>query len=561
MDNSAQYSRFQLDPTIFSSKDTLFQNNNISIERAVESKSNKYFIIHTIPFNGFDTHSLLEFVESFLKNPINKYLLPFFGIISMPECIKIVYEDPGVTIIDIQKLSDEQKMEVLKSISKAVAYLHSKKISHLRIKPTSIFINPIDNSIYLGCISPAPIIDLDDEDKRLPFYRQPFETRDSYMFGLLIFELFLKDKNTQKDLLKQFWRFEAFPSDKPIFQLANKCLGFDYLKRPTFNEILSFFNEEKIEPADVSNSYQMLKEASSQINNILFLLIRAFVFATEKNYQKAIDIYKSEVLNNNAQAINNIAVLISKSKTPDSLSEAANLFHRAADIGFSTSQRNYAYALRNGIGIAKNKEGELNYLLKSAEQGYVDSLFGLYSYYFENEDPKAIKYLRKAAFKTYPIALHMYGFSIENGVGYPNDVSINFFYVGMENHYPYCMNNYATRIKDIEMSNKLWKEAAELGLKQAQYNYAVSLMIGRGGVEIDKEKAAFWMKKSSDQKYGPSMFDYALMLREGIGVSKDEETAEELCIEAGNIKLHTEIVLKSRTKIYKSIREKMNHQT
>ncbi len=78
---------------------------------------------------------------------------------------------------------------------------------------------------------------------------------------------------------------------------------------------------------------------------------------------------------------------------------------------------------------------------------------------------------------------------------------------------------------------------------------------------MDKEKAAFWMKKSSDQKYGPSMFDYALMLREGIGVSKDEKTAEELCIEAGNIKLHTEIVLKSRTKIYQSIREKMNHQT
>ena len=113
MDISAKYSRLQLDPNRFSSKDLLFKNNNISIERAVDSESNKSFIIHTLPYNGFDTNSLLEFAKVFIKNPTNKYLLPLFGLISMPTCMKVVYDDPGVSIININQLTNEQKMDVL----------------------------------------------------------------------------------------------------------------------------------------------------------------------------------------------------------------------------------------------------------------------------------------------------------------------------------------------------------------------------------------------------------------------------------------------------------------
>lgn len=559
MNISAKYNRFQLDPNRFSTKDILFRNNNISIERSLDSQSNKSFIIHTLPLNGFDTHSLFDFARNFFKNPTNNFLLPLFGLISMPTYIKIVYEDPGVSIIDIHKLTDEQKMEVLKSISKAVAYLHSIKIPHLRIKPTSIFINSSDGSFCLGCISPASIIDLDAEDKRLPFFRQPLYTNDSFMFGLLIFELFMDEKNTQKDLLKRYWRFETFPSDKQIFELANKCIDFDFEKRPTFNEILTYFGEEKINPVEDTSADQMLAEASNQVDSILFLLIKGLFFSIKKDDQNAIKVYKSELLINTAQAINNIAVLMSKNRTPESLSEAANLFHKAADLGFATSQRNYAFALRNGIGIPKDKEAEIIYLLKSANQGYIESLFAVYTYFFEVDDPRSIRYLRTSAFKTYPPGLHMYGYAIEHGVGLSNDKAINFFWAGAQNHYPFCLNNYATRITDINLSNKLWKEAAEKGLKQAQYNYAVSLMIGRGDVQMDKEKAAIMMKKSSDQQYGPSMFDYALMLREGIGVQKDEKLAEEICIKAGQYKIQTEVALSKMEKTYQLIREKMNH--
>lgn len=558
MNELAKYCQFDLDPNRFSQKDLLYQNDNVSIERVLDSQANKTFIIHTLPLIGFEVSALSDFAKALLKNPDNKYLLPLYGLVSTSTHIKIVYNDLGVSIVDPNKLNSDKKMEMLKTISKAVAYLHSKNISHLRIKVSSIFCTPDNNSFFLGCITPVSIIDLENEDRRLPFYQQPLNSRDSYMFGLLIFELLLDKIKTQKDLLKQFWRFEEFPSDKPIFELAKKCLLHDFKKRPSFNEILTFFGEEQIDIDNSCDSNQILIEASNQINNVFFLLIRGITYSSQNDYQNAIQVYKSDLLRDIPHAINNIAVLISKDKSDESLSKAADLFHQASDLGFATSQRNYSYALRNGIGVLKNHTEQINYLLKSAKQGFIDSLFGLYTCLFEDSDPKCVKYLRRAAYKTYPPAIHMYGLLIEQGIGYPGDISINFFWVGAQNHYAYCLNNYATRIKDIRLSNQYWKEAAEIGSKHAQYNYAVSLLMGRGGVEINKEAAAALMKKSADQIYAPSMFDYALMLREGIGVPKNEEAAEELCIKAGKVRILSEVAAQETKKRYQDIRDKLN---
>jgi hypothetical protein len=44
------------------------------------------------------------------------------------------------------------------------------------------------------------------------------------------------------------------------------------------------------------------------------------------------------------------------------------------------------------------------------------------------------------------------------------------------------------------------------------------------------------MKCAADQGFANAMFDFAMMLRDGVGVEKDEEAAVQLCDRAAEIR-------------------------
>ena len=72
-------------------------------------------------------------------------------------------------------------------------------------------------------------------------------------------------------------------------------------------------------------------------------------------------------------------------------------------------------------------------------------------------------------------------------------------------------------------------ENAEKGNPVAQLKVSLYYLNGQG-VEKNEKEAAKWMKKASDYGLVEAMFNYAQMLRDGIGVEKDEHAAESLCI-------------------------------
>ncbi|OHT01394.1 hypothetical protein TRFO_31828 [Tritrichomonas foetus] len=561
---------FKMAPGRFISKEILFKSRLSSIEKCIDSQTNSQIIVHNLAMTAFQTADLYNFIRVLFNiqanNNRNFFLLPFYGFSSTNTHFSIAYKDLGVTQISANDLKIDEKNDILKTVAKAISFLNSINGSHLRIKLTSIFRRNLQHifnnenpyNFILGCLTPAPIVDIEDDDRYLPFYTQPNWTRDSFMFGILIYELFLN--KSQLEILQMFWTFNPMPNDNTLFELAYKCIQHCPEKRPTSNEIIGFLNKTLNSELTVYEQENSQILSDGQVNDLIFqldseffLLLQGYIYTTKKDDQNAIKIFTSKVLENNANAINNTAVILHKRKNQKC---ASSLFKKAADLGFAVSQRNFAVALLNGIGVEKNYDLHVKYLKEAASQGYAEANFGLSYALKDMGDLEFVIFLRDSARKTYPCALHMYGLACEKGLGMPGDKSINIFKVGADNHYPQCMNNYATRITDVELSNKLWKEAAETGLKHAQYNYGVSLMMGRG-VEKDEVRGAAYLKKASDQKYPLAMFDYALILRDGIGgVPKDEAAAEKLCKDAEKEWTMVEVANSANSKTYAKLKEK-----
>ena len=68
----------------------------------------------------------------------------------------------------------------------------------------------------------------------------------------------------------------------------------------------------------------------------------------------------------------------------------------------------------------------------------------------------------------------------------------------------------------------MWKRATEMGLKHGQFNYSVSLVLGRKCERLCAE-GAHWLRLSSEQAFMCKMFDYTQLLRTGFGFESDEE--------------------------------------
>jgi TPR repeat protein len=154
----------------------------------------------------------------------------------------------------------------------------------------------------------------------------------------------------------------------------------------------------------------------------------------------------------------------------------------------------------------------------------------------------------------------MYGLALEHDIGFKGESAVDYFRVGAAIGYVQSLNNLATRIDDMEYTNRLWRRSAEMGLRHACYNLAVSYGVGRG-IEKDDQQAAFWMKRAADQLYVPAMFDFAMMLRDGVGVDKDEAAAIELCTRASRKKIGEFVYLQKSQEQINRILQHCQHRS
>jgi TPR repeat protein len=85
--------------------------------------------------------------------------------------------------------------------------------------------------------------------------------------------------------------------------------------------------------------------------------------------------------------------------------------------------------------------------------------------------------------------------------------------------------------QDTLLAVKYYKLAAQQGLVEARYNFALMLAEGRGVLE-DDQVAAQWMKRAADQGYANAQFQMGYLHKIGEGVPKDDAEAAKWFLRA-----------------------------
>ena len=144
---------------------------------------------------------------------------------------------------------------------------------------------------------------------------------------------------------------------------------------------------------------------------------------------------------------------------------------------------------------------------KAASQNQMDAILWLYIHYDEDEKDSlmAFQYLRQAVDLEQPDALCDMGYYYLNGFIVSKDISkaidyyersaklgctVSYNYLGSI----YFWNKYG--VKNRQLAVSYWKQGAEAGNPECQYNYGCVLKKGRG-VKKDKQQAIHWFTLSA----------------------------------------------------------------
>ena len=149
----------------------------------------------------------------------------------------------------------------------------------------------------------------------------------------------------------------------------------------------------------------------------------------------------------------------------------------AAKAGFAPAQSNLANAYYFGRGVAKSYEEAFNWYYKSAVQNYAKAQCSLGKlYYFgygtEQSYDQYFYWINKAAEQLLPNAL------------------LEMFY---------CYSNGHGVAKSDVIAGQYALKAANLGVKDAQYNVGVFYLKGSYGFPIDNEKGIYYLELAANQ--------------------------------------------------------------
>ncbi len=161
---------------------------------------------------------------------------------------------------------------------------------------------------------------------------------------------------------------------------------------------------------------------------------------------------------------------------PD-MQKAAYWAQKAAEQGSADAQALYGYMLSSGPEEIRDVEAALEWYDKAVAQECVQGYLGkglLLLQRGNNADDyaKAAVYLEKAAEGNMGSAIYRLGVMYETGQGVP---------------------------RNLERAVELYHKAAEMGIREAQALYGISLRMGKGGLEPNLVQAETWLRRAALQ--------------------------------------------------------------
>ena len=181
---------------------------------------------------------------------------------------------------------------------------------------------------------------------------------------------------------------------------------------------------------------------------------------------------------------------------------AVEWYRKAAEQGQVSAQYSLGHCYLKGLGVEKNFRKTVKWYRKAAENGSLDAQYNLGRCYFsgqgvEKDYEKAAKWFKMAAQKGWPNA-RTYLNECRQYEKDADGIWIRKSQAEKQSLEPVEKNEDQILQEQYERAAKVFKQAAEIGDANSQYNLGLCYHTGFG-LEKDTAKALMWYKKSAAQ--------------------------------------------------------------
>ena len=554
----------------FDIKETIYKGRAMEIKILIGKESKQNYIVKIMPLIAFPSNYFLQFFNEigfFFKLPPNKAILPVTVFFHDENNLYIGHNFDDLILIqekEIEKFSPTQKTELIYTIAFALSRTFPSNICFSGLKLThNIFMNK-EGKMSIGFPIPVFHMDLEENDKYLPFFNRYPLTSANFAFGVIIAQLLRNEVDSTK-LFEEFWTLDPlkFDEENDLTSLVRQSMDFIKENRPSFEQIANDMkNLHYIFPGSNKDTIvnlikdlderttgidtnipnktefaEYLQEECEKSNDSLLYHLLGTVYSlgsgVPKSYDKALEYFSKSSF---SAAKNNIAKIYSLMRQPE---KSLQFLKESADEGYPVAMVSYFKTI---IQKEFRPHPADVYIEKAAEMCYPLGHLELSNKLRFTDPKKSYYYLRIAATHGIAKAIHLVGIynAHDYGVDIPDDEKKYYWVGAYAMKYPPSMNNYAMKIEktDPEESVRLFRQAAEQQ-GAAAYNLANHLLSGEG-CEKNPKEAFYWMKHAADLNNVNAMFDYALMLKEGVGCEKNVEQAEQECKKAASARRNLE---------------------
>ena len=212
-------------------------------------------------------------------------------------------------------------------------------------------------------------------------------------------------------------------------------------------------------------------------------------------------------------SITSLALLLALANPAPSSTRTPQVLLAEAEQGNAEAQFRLARAHLKGEGVPKNPTKAYLWMKKSADQGYPDAIGGMGYFYsagveVEKDDAEAVRRFRQGVEKGSVRALLNLGLVTANGRGLPQDHAEGLRMIddAAAKSLPEALNAQAEtyfygqfgRSQDYGKARESYRRAAEAGILGAQNILGVIYRDGLG-VSRDEETAIHWFRQAAEQ--------------------------------------------------------------
>lgn len=263
----------------------------------------------------------------------------------------------------------------------------------------------------------------------------------------------------------------------------------------------------------------------------------------EKSYRTALPLAEK----GNAAQQYRTGIALANVKNPD-WQAVQGWYQKAADKGFPAALSSLASWYMNGSHVEKNADKALDLYKTVAAGGDAAAMYAIaYQYYMGKnvmkDYSKAYEWFKKGAEHGDGASAFYIGYMYANGEGLTKDAAqaAVWYQLGAARKNRSSINNLGVLYengngvpKNEAKALACYEQAAELGNEYSMNNLGNIYKNGLLGQSVNYAKAAEWYKKAALAEKTDAMFNYAKMLEDGQGVTKDYTAAIEWYTKAAN---------------------------